>query len=83
VAATVEIRSKLNPFPEPFAPFSIEPRPDVCRAVFELDAVCFGAPEKTDNLPIHQCQVFQVPNDAPVSAFLAEQHFQLAQALCV
>ena len=41
------------------------------------------APEKVDNVLVHQSQIFQVKNNAVIAGFLAEQRFQLTHIVCV
>src|ERR1700733_8006493 len=41
-----------------------DPFPDVCGAILELNVVRFTAPEKADNVLIHQRQVLQIQDDA-------------------
>src|ERR1700747_2019007 len=60
------------------SPFSLDPLADVCRTILELDASRFAAPEETDNLLIHEPEIFQVQDDAPTARFGADQRLQLA-----
>src|ERR1700746_774421 len=64
------------------SPFSLDPLADVRRTILELDAVTFAGPKKTDNLLIHEPEIFQVQDDAPTARFGADQRFQLAYVFC-
>ena len=47
--------------------FSLNPLAHVRRAILQLDAVRFAAPEKPDRVPIHESQVLQVQDDVAAS----------------